>query len=347
MKAGFAWAESPAASFPSVVSRAKGGYYGVGDERMGVRGMVSYGCARANGAVRDWEDVEKLWNYMFFQELRVDPEECACLFTEGVDHERRDRERLVQLLLETFNVPHLYVSTPAPLALYATGRTTGLVVDSGFNWSTTAAVVDGYAAPESILRTELAGKHVTDWILREVNRKGHYLGRNERKNGESIKERLCVVGDIDEGGKQHSGNWQRHCKLPDGSVISLEQREVLSPEMLFQPKMYGKHEESIQDISIKSIYRCNLSVQEELSASIVLTGGNSLFGGFKERMEAEIQRKLRSERSAAVLARGDRQTLAWKGGALLCSLSSFLALSITKEDYDEYGPQIIHRKCVM
>ena len=67
----------------------------------------------------------------FFDELRVVPGEHPVLLTEIPCNGKAHREKMTQIMFETFNTPALYIAIQSVLALYASGRTTGIVLDCG------------------------------------------------------------------------------------------------------------------------------------------------------------------------------------------------------------------------
>ena len=69
-------------------------------------------------------------------------------------------------MFETFNVPSLYISTSAALALYSSGRTTGIVVDSGAGVTNTVPIYEGYALPHAIKSMNFAGYELTKYLLK-------------------------------------------------------------------------------------------------------------------------------------------------------------------------------------
>ena len=158
-KAGFAGDDAPRAVFSSVVGRPKvpGIMVGldqnevyVGEEAMQKRGVLRFGHPIENGIVENWDDMEKVWHHTLYSELKVSPEEHPILMTEAPLNPKENREKMTSIMFEVFNVPCLYVSVQAVLALYSNGRTTGVVLDSGDGVSHTVPIYEGYAIPHAI-----------------------------------------------------------------------------------------------------------------------------------------------------------------------------------------------------
>jgi actin len=158
-KAGFAGDDAPRSVFSTVVGRPKvpGIMVGldqnevyVGEEAMQKRGVLAFGHPIEHGIVQNWDDMEKVWHHTLYSELKVSPEEHPILLTEAPLNPKENREKMTQIMFEVFNVPCLYVSVQAVLALYSNGRTSGVVCDSGDGVSHTVPIYEGYAIPHAI-----------------------------------------------------------------------------------------------------------------------------------------------------------------------------------------------------
>ena len=252
-------------------------------------------------------------------------------------------------MFETFNLPGLWVAESANLSLFSVGQLTGLVCESGEGVTQCVPVLDGYVLSQGINKMYFAGRDITDRLIKLLNKAGYPLMTNsERELAREIKEKLCYVFNYEM--KTHK---EINYEMPDGSQIKIKEQilseQILSaPEILFHPEMCGREEGGIAQKCYESIQKSDIDIRKELYKCIVISGGNTMFVNFRDRLWDEVW-KLAPEsmkKQVNVIAKPDRKYAAWIGGSILSSISTFSSeFIVTKDEYDESGSQIVHKKC--
>ncbi|KCZ80346.1 actin-1 [Anncaliia algerae PRA339] len=354
-KAGFAGDDAPRAVFPSIMGKPKhrGVMVGtgqkeryVGDEAQTRRGILTLDYPIEHGIVNDWDGMEKIWHHTFYNELRVAPEEHPVLMTEAPLNPKANREKMTQISFETFNVPCFYVSIQAVLSLYASGRTTGIVLDSGDGVTHTVPIYEGYSLPHAIQRLDLAGRDITNYLGRLLMTSGIALTTSaEREIIRDIKEKLSFVSleyDID---SKNTSFEKKEYELPDGVKIFIGSDRFKAPELLFKPSLGGIESQGIHETCLASILKCDVDIRRDLYGNVVLSGGSTCFPNLSERISNELSALAPPSMKVKVVAPPERKYSVWIGGSILASLSTFQGMWITKAEYEEDGPSCVHRKC--
>ena len=350
-KAGFSGDKGPRALLRTVVGRPKANnsndFY-VGSLAVEKKGILNLNYPMEHGIITDWDDMEKVWKHIFSDELKIDPSVHNVLLTEAAMTSKFQREKMVQIMFERFKTPGVYIINPATLSLYASGKFTGLVCESGEGVTKCVPVFDGYAIHDAINKMYFGGRDITDYLVKLLNKAGYPLMTNsEREIAREIKEKLCDVFNYEM--KTHK---EINYEMPDGSQIKIKEQilseQILSaPEILFHPEMCGREEGGIVEKCYESIQKSDIDIQKELYGCIILSGGNTMFTNFTERFWYELRKRVPEsiKEQVKVIASPDRQNIAWIGGSILSSISTFGSLLITRDEYDESGSRIVHKKC--
>jgi len=349
VKAGFAGEEAPQCVFPAIVGRPRsnqGTMIGgsqkseyIGEEAMKMKGVLNINYPIAAGIVESWEDMEKVWHHTFYNELRVAPNECkGVLLTEAPRNPKKNREKMVQVMFETFEVQNIYVAIQAVMSLYSAGRTTGLVVDAGDGVTHTVPVFEGFSLPHAVEKMEIAGRCLTEYLQKLLLEAGHsFTSAAEIQIVRDIKEQLCYVAQNFDEEKEAAVKSAEHDKqytLPDKAVITVPATVRMGcPELLFKPQNNGMTCKSIDNLAWASVQAADIDVRKELCKNIIMSGGSTMYEGVADRLKQEIINKAPSGAEIRVVASADRKYAVWKGGSTLASLSTFASSWVTAEDY--------------
>jgi actin len=219
-------------------------------------------------------------------------------------------------MFDTFNVPSFYVGIQALLSMYSSGRTTGIVLESGDGVTQIVPVYEGYSLQHAITRLNLAGRDLTAWMVKLLSERGHEFSTTaEKEIIRDIKEKLSYVALDFEAEMQKaasSSEIDRSYELPNGVEIMVGSERFKCPEMLFKPYFDGKDDyDGVDKTLFASIMKCDIDVRRDLYANIVLSGGTAMFPGIAERVEKEMVGLAPPTMKIKVIAPEERKYAVW------------------------------------
>ncbi|XP_075695770.1 actin, cytoplasmic-like [Rhinoderma darwinii] len=351
-KAGIAGDVTPKSVFTSVVgrSRVRSSMFGIeqkecyiGDDAQSRRGVLTLTYPVERGIITSWDGIEKIWTYVYDRELRLKASDRPVLLTEVPLNPLQNREKMAEIMFEGFNVPGMYIALQATLTLYSSGTTTGMFVNSGDGVTHMVPVYEGYSMPHAVARLDVAGRDVTECLMRLLLEIGHtFVSSAEREIARDIKEHLCYVQWEPKENLREARNV--YC-LPDGNTVSLGSQLFRAPEILFAPANIGIEAPGMHELLYRSIMKCPIDVRKDLYNNIVLSGGTTLFPGLNERISQEMEFLVPNGVTVKTILPENRQYSVWIGASIISSLSVFRDLWVTSSDYKEIGSAALHKKC--
>lgn len=332
-----------------------------------------------HGEVLDWSEMEVLWRHCYGEVLGGGSprasESRPLLLTTPPTSTPTSRGATAEVLFESLRVPSLHLPPTSTLALYATGRTTGLVLECGEGVTAATPVYEGFALPHAVVRGGYGGGEVTGELALLLRRGGCPLATgSEREGVRGLKEAACYVAldpaaaeasVVAAGGgagrptttanssaaassaSSSSPSATSPHTLPDGTVLELGPELFRAPECLFNPARVGLEDPGVGAAVVGAVAKCDMDVRRAMLGGIVCAGGSTAMRGFPQRLLREVRAAAPPGAKVAVWAPSERKVLTWVGGSILASLSTFKDLAVTREEWEEEGPNALDRKSVV
>eukprot|EP00958_Prasinococcus_capsulatus_P000700 scaffold51_cov401-Prasinococcus_capsulatus_cf.AAC.6 len=312
------------------------------------------------GIVQDWDEMRHVWDHTFNDILRITPSDCKILLTEPPMNPKKNREKMLQAMFEEYGFQAAFVQIQAVLTLYAQGLLTGLVLDSGDGVSHVVPVIEGYGYQHATKRMNVAGRHVTEYLIELLTRRGYAFNRTaDFDTVRQIKESLCYVAyDYERELKlaQETTVLMENYTLPDGRVIKIGPERFQAPEVLFSSDLLDIEGGGMANIVFDCIQEMDVDNRAPLYEHIVLSGGSSMYPGLPSRLEKDLKEMYvtqilggRKDSSKKIKINIEdpprRRHMVFLGGAVLAELmKSHPNLWITKKEWEEKGVKVLDEK---
>lgn len=352
VKAGLSDQEMPSTTFPAIVGRMKIDVgvgekdQLVGNEALAKKGVLNITKPTAKGYVQDWDALEHLWQHTFQNELKIETSSHPLLFTAYPQESKAHKERLALLCFEAFYFPGVYCAVHGLLALYASGRTSGLVIDSGEDVTNVEPIQDGYFMDHAQGTVEVGGSDINEYLQSQLKGKKVVL---DLEDARKLKhEKAYIPSDYAKEHENHKIGLVKSesYELPDRTTIDLGEELINCTEILFRPGMIGKFDPGVHEIIPECLQNIEVEAKKDMFSNIVLCGGNTLLRGFSNRLNRELVTLSPNSTTVKLNMLPHRESLAWMGGSVVSALKTFQTMWITQGEYQENGPSIVHRKCL-
>lgn len=228
---------------------------------------------------------------MIVNQLKINPENHPFLMSESLATPKTSREKMTQIMFESFNVPALYIANTALMALFAHGIASGTVLDSGHEITQVASIYEAYTIPQSVQKLEIGGKDVSVYFENLLmSKSNNSLVALEREVLKDLKEKLCYISNNfqEEYTSMTSSTIEKSYQLPDGNLITLGSERFRAPEIIFNPSLLNLETSSFSETITKSISSCDVDIRHLLYSNLIICGGNTLFPQMINRLSTEL-----------------------------------------------------------
>jgi actin len=358
-KAGFNGENAPRVVIPTVIGVPKGpnlieepNKFYIGKDAVNNSNYLKLDYPIKNGIITDFDAMERLWSHLFYNELKIKPEAHNVFLTEGLLTSNSDREKIAEIMFEKFSVFNIHMEPQPVMTLFATSKSSGIIIESGESMTHIVPVYESYIIPQGVRTNNTAGAKMTQELFGFIKHNlakyniGNPLNMTKRIKEKFMELKLESFNYFTEYNRILSNNIaDQSFKLPDGNLIPIGDERFLAPEILFNPIEDTK---SLQEDLYSSIQNIDIHIRKDMFNNIILGGGNTMIKNFPERLKREIFNisKQDDDSFIKINAQPERLYSAWIGASVVCSIGNFQNMWISKNDFEEIGHNIIHKKYI-
>lgn len=335
----------------------------VGDECAEHRAMLETSYPVENGIVKDWAGMRHVYDYTFYNKMKLTSSQLKdqkILLTEPPMNPLNNQKRMYEEMFEHYEFGAAKVNIQAMLVLYAQGLLSGVVVDAGDGVTHIVPVYEGVVPPTLIKRLNVAGRHITRYLIKLLQLRGYAFNRTaDFETVRQIKEQLCYVGydlDVEKKLALETTTLVQSYTLPDGRVIKVAQERYEAPEVLFQPHLLEMEDKGLHEMLFNMIQEADIDLRPSFYQHIVLSGGSTMYPGLPSRLEKEmkdlyLQHVLKGDKARLEKFKiriedpPRRKHMVFLGGSVLADIMKDRPeFWISKQEWAEQGERIIGTK---
>jgi len=273
---------------------------------------------------------------------------------------RDNKKRMLEMMFEKYGFEAAKSQIQAILVLYAQGLMTGVVVDAGDGVSHIVPVWDGIVPQTLIKRLNVAGRHITRYLIKLLQLRGYAFNRTaDFETVRAIKEKLCYVGydlEVEKRLALETTVLMQSYKLPDGRIIKMGRERFEAPEVLFNPSLLDMDSVGLQHVLFNMIQEADIDLRPAFYQHIVLSGGSTMYPGLPSRLEKEIKTLYLKNVLKNDISRMQkfklkiedpprRKHMVFLGGSVLADIMKDRPeFWITKKEWEEFGDKMIEKK---
>ncbi len=207
----------------------------VGEEALNKGGILQLSRPITKGEITDYKTMELIWKHIFYNELLTETKTHSVIVTEAPFAAYENKKNMAEVLFEHLGVESLYITNTSTLSLYANGKTTGTVVDIGYQTTSFVPIYEGFILNHAVTKVDTGGKDLTDYFCHIIGqRPGNDKFTNEGQKSmiNELKEKICEVAeDYDSQVKKCLDSKKEEIyNLPDGSKVRISQEKYQCPE---------------------------------------------------------------------------------------------------------------------
>ncbi|CAK8688420.1 unnamed protein product [Clavelina lepadiformis] len=293
-----------------------------------------------DGKVQNWRTLQQVWDHAIIDSMNEEVSQHPILVSESATVEKKQREKMVEVFIETLRVPGVRLCPQAVLCSFSCGQKVGIVVNSGHGQTEIVPVYEGYQLPHLTVELPVGGRHITEYLARLVQ-------RERGVNFTSVPEMEIINGFKESHASVQTGRAStvgvEDYNLPDGRVIELGKELTHCTEPLFNPGLVGKSSLGLTQLVKQTLESVEPDLLEESNHNILLSGGTGRLKGLRSRLQEEINSKMEGTQTTLQMAEANA---AWIGGSVLAEQSNFPDYCVTEDLYFEFGANVVHRLCM-
>ena len=300
------------------------------------------------GIVSDWAAMETLLRHAVTQcRTYADVSQTHVFFTGSLVESKENRAKCVELAFESMGVESFAWSYPTLMAMYCSGRTTGLVVEVGHSRTQLLACVEGYQIPQLSRGDGCGGVDVSEALVSFLGKTNPEVPLTDGRCALHVHELKCAHGRVAESYTDELLSRAREpvdYPLPDGRLLKVGAEPVMAGQVLLDPSIAGvKDRAGLADMITSTLAAADMDLRADLYKNIIFSGGASFLQGLIPKLRTQLAATT-PHAPFKLLQFPECMIAPFIGSSILTSLGSFKYRWIQRAEYEEAGVSILDRK---